>query len=69
MACEERKTLQAEYREKVQQYVNSVLKLREYTCDIPQVEYMVLFNLTERIRKDCEAAQRSLQRHVIEHHC
>jgi hypothetical protein len=69
MACEDRKTLQAEYQEKVQEFVKSVVKLREYTCDIPQVEYMVLLNLTQRIRKDCEAAQRALQRHVIEHHC
>ena len=53
MSCEERKILQAKYQEKVQEYVRSVLKLREYTCDIPQAEYMVLLNLTERIRKDC----------------
>jgi hypothetical protein len=69
MACEERETLQAKYQQRVDAYVKSVLKLRDHTRAIPQVEYMVLFNAAEHIRRECEVAQRSLQRHLLEHHC
>jgi len=69
MICQEKNDLLRKYHEQVQEYSRGVTRLRDHVRAIPHVEFMLLWELADRIRKRCAATQRDLNRHVHEHGC
>jgi hypothetical protein len=69
MICEERNDLLEKYREEVREYCRVVTRLRDHVRAIPHVEFMLLWDLADRIRRRCEATHRTLNQHVRHHGC
>ena len=67
--CEEKSTLFEKYNFEVREYSEGVIRLRDLVRAIPNVEFMLLWDIADRIRRRCEATHRELQRHVREHGC
>ena len=57
------------YEQKVRQYTQAVLNLKDKIRDIPQVELNLLWAATERARAACEKAHELLKDHGAEHGC
>ena len=69
MGCPQKLTLLEKYQQEVCEFAQSVSELREYTATIPFVEYMLLLKLTRHKLMTCQAAQRRLGQHILEHGC
>jgi hypothetical protein len=69
MHCREKNVLLDTYEQKVRQYTQAVLNLKDKLRDIPQVELNVLWAATEHARTACEHAHELLKKHAAEHGC
>ena len=69
MGCLQKLTLLAKYHQETWEYSESVSQLKEFTAAIPVMEWMLLWDLAKRTLTNCQAAQRCLERHIVEHGC
>ena len=69
MICQEKNDLLEKYHEEVREYSRGVTSVRDHVRAIPHVEFMLLWDLADRIRKRCEATQRALNLYVRDHGC
>lgn len=69
MWCDDHRSLLQKYQTTTATYADMVEKLQAHARNIPQVEFMLLWELAERARQRCEAAHRLLHRHIEEHGC
>jgi hypothetical protein len=67
--CHERNLLLGIYEQRVRQYTQAVLNLKDKVRDIPQVELNLLWAATEQTRAACEKARELLKIHAAEHRC
>jgi hypothetical protein len=67
--CHSKTELLRAYQKAALRYSKAVHKLSHYAGIIPEVRYMRLRLMVQRLRNVCRAAKRALSVHVAEHHC
>jgi hypothetical protein len=69
LICEEKQKLVAVYQEVTEQYSVAVQQLRQQAGTLPKADYDALYQRTEALHEDVDAARLKLQAHVLEHSC
>ena len=69
MQCDIRSALFKNYKERLEEYEQAVVRLKTDGDPWIRTDYVLLWRLTERARGACLESQRKLEDHMMQHKC